>query len=174
MVKKCKKILVRYEPWFIFIITFIFSPALASSQETYRFERMWPTLKQPWYVKTPTNVAIDDRGNIYVSDTGHHRIRKFNPDGTFITSWGSEGYGEGQFRYPRGITVDEDGYVYVVDGVSAPFYSSIQKRCNITIRVPDNRNTSLLHNMFVAGHHQCLKILRRYKRATFKGRIIAH
>ena len=46
---------------------------------------------------------------------GNDRIQKFGSDGTFISRWGSEGSGDGQFYDPRGIAVDGDGFVYVAD-----------------------------------------------------------
>lgn len=60
-------------------------------------------------------VAFDAAGNIYVADTGNHRIQKFGPDRQFITSWGSEGSGAGQFRRPFALVVDGNGRVYVTD-----------------------------------------------------------
>ena len=33
----------------------------------------------------------------------------------FVTKWGSQGSGDGQFNYPRGIAIDGSGYVYVTD-----------------------------------------------------------
>ena len=42
----------------------------------------------------------------------------FNADasvGDYLNKWGNYGAGDGQFDYPRGIAVDESGYVYVVD-----------------------------------------------------------
>jgi hypothetical protein len=35
---------------------------------------------------------------------------------TFVLSWGSLGSSDGQFEYPRGVAVDADTNVYVVDG----------------------------------------------------------
>lgn len=46
---------------------------------------------------------------------GNNRVQKFDSDGNFITKWGSEGSGEGQFNRPLGISVDSEGNVYVVD-----------------------------------------------------------
>src|SRR5882757_7240253 len=34
---------------------------------------------------------------------------------TFVRGWGSHGSGQGQFVYPRGVAVDANGHVYVVD-----------------------------------------------------------
>jgi len=56
---------------------------------------------------------VDD--DVYVADTGNHRIQKFTSIGTFITAWGDSGSGDGQFDVPRGVAVDSSGSVYVVD-----------------------------------------------------------
>ncbi len=65
--------------------------------------------------KMPSGVAADASGNVYVADTGNHRIQKFSPDGTFIAKWGSLGSGDGQFNWPTGIAIDGPGNIYVAD-----------------------------------------------------------
>ncbi len=45
------------------------------------------------------------------------------PCGTFLTTWGSSGTGDGQFNYPEGVVVDGSGNVYVADS----FNNRIQK-----------------------------------------------
>jgi DNA-binding beta-propeller fold protein YncE len=60
-------------------------------------------------------LAFDSAGNLYVVDNGNHRIQKFAPDRTFLTTWGSEGSGDGQFGHPFDIAIDADGRVYVID-----------------------------------------------------------
>jgi len=39
-----------------------------------------------------------------------------DPSGKVVLSWGKKGDQPGQFKYPSGIAVDEQGSVYVVDG----------------------------------------------------------
>ena len=40
---------------------------------------------------------MDGSGSVYVTDTLNNRIQKFTADGTYMTQWGSEGSGDGQF-----------------------------------------------------------------------------
>ncbi len=68
----------------------------------------------------PYGVAVDDSGNLYVTDT--HRIRQVSPSGVVITLAGSgvAGYADGtggaaRFRAPSGVATDSDGNVYVAD-----------------------------------------------------------
>ncbi|MEK6698345.1 MAG: 6-bladed beta-propeller [Nitrospirota bacterium] len=63
----------------------------------------------------PQDLAVDDRGNIYVSDSGNFKIKKFDQQGRLLGSIGSEGAGPGQFRKATGVDVDRDGKVYVLD-----------------------------------------------------------
>ncbi len=65
---------------------------------------------------SPTGIAIDNDGNIYIADTDNHSIQKFDKDGKFLSRWGGDpGTEEGSFYYPRGLTIDPDGFVYVAD-----------------------------------------------------------
>ena len=52
---------------------------------------------------------------VYVADSSNNRIQKFDSNGNFITKWGTEGTGDGQFSNPDGIAVDSSGNVYVAD-----------------------------------------------------------
>ena len=71
---------------------------------------------------TPTGVAVDSSGNVYVADSDNHLIRKITPEGVVSTLAGSgtEGSKDGagtsaQFNYPTDVAVDSSGNVYVAD-----------------------------------------------------------
>jgi DNA-binding beta-propeller fold protein YncE len=61
------------------------------------------------------DIAFAPDGSFFVADTGNHRIQKFAPDRSFLTSWGSEGEGDGQFLAAKNVAVGPDGSVYVCD-----------------------------------------------------------
>jgi len=74
-------------------------------------------LTEPGDFSKPTNVAVDDDGNLYVSDTLNNRIEIFDADGNFIRAFGKAGDGPEHFARPKGIAIDADGHIWVADGV---------------------------------------------------------
>src|SRR6266566_398663 len=65
--------------------------------------------------KLPGHLSLDSAGNVYVADTYNNRLQEFSGGGTFITSFGTMGSGNGQLVYPEGAAVDSSGSVYVAD-----------------------------------------------------------
>jgi streptogramin lyase len=61
-------------------------------------------------------LARDASGHIFVLDRRNDRIQHSDADRNFINMWGSRGLEDGQFLYTRGISVDNQGHVYAVDG----------------------------------------------------------
>jgi len=63
----------------------------------------------------PKGIAVDRYANVYVGDTGNHRVQKFDSSGEFLLKWGSIGTGDGQFLQPEAVAVDSSGGVYAAD-----------------------------------------------------------
>ncbi len=71
---------------------------------------------------TPSGLARDWAGNLYVADTGNNAIRKITPEGKVSTLAGDglagdrDGRGAAaRFNGPIGVAVDDEGVVYVTD-----------------------------------------------------------
>jgi len=71
---------------------------------------------------TPSGLAFDHAGNLYVADTGNHAIRRITPQGAVSTlaGDGTPGFADGpgaqaRFDGPTGVAVGADGRVYVAD-----------------------------------------------------------
>lgn len=62
-----------------------------------------------------SNVAVDNDGDVYVTDTMNNRVEIFDADGNFISTFGKAGDGPGFFGRPKGIAVDCDGHIWVAD-----------------------------------------------------------
>ena len=72
-------------------------------------------LTSPGDFGAPQGVALDNDGNVYVTDTLNNRVEIFDADGNFISLFGKHGDGPGYFARPKGIAVDSDGHIWVAD-----------------------------------------------------------
>ena len=64
---------------------------------------------------SPSGIAIDSQGRVYVSDEHLHRIAVFDATGRFLSKFGTEGTQEGEFDTPSGIAIDNQDNLYVAD-----------------------------------------------------------
>ena len=71
---------------------------------------------------TPSGLALDKDGNLFIADTGNNRIRKITPEGhaSTVAGDGTAGHIDGpgaqaRFNGPVGIAVDVRGSIYVAD-----------------------------------------------------------
>ncbi|MDA8088070.1 MAG: hypothetical protein M0Z75_15405 [Nitrospiraceae bacterium] len=63
-----------------------------------------------------SSVAVDSQGNVYVADGCNYRVVKLDPNGNYITQWGSYGPNPGQFYSLSKIEADNIGNLFVLDG----------------------------------------------------------
>ena len=54
-------------------------------------------------------------GYIFVADTENFRIQKFNSNGGFIRTWGTQGPDNGQFEFPADVSASSSGDIFIVD-----------------------------------------------------------
>ncbi len=76
------------------------------------------------YLWSPTGLALDQHGNLYVAERGNHQVRRIDPDGviTTIAGTGASGYSgdggsatEARLNEPGGLAVDAGGALYIAD-----------------------------------------------------------
>ncbi len=89
--------------------------------------------------RRPFGIAADSQGRIYVLDQSNNRVQIFTAEGTFLGKWGSlcvligsedmpagtgcvdsDGAGpletgDGQFFFPKGIAIANEGLIYIAD-----------------------------------------------------------
>ena len=75
-----------------------------------------PQNKEEGSFNAPTELAIDSQDQIYVLDTGNHRIQVFSEEGQFLRVIGKQGKEVGNFFQPTDLAIDEADYLYVADG----------------------------------------------------------
>ena len=80
----------------------------------------------------PQRLTLDPDGNIYVSDQGlSHNVKVFSSDGKFLHAIGKPGvpktgpYDEQRMNHPTGLTITNDGHLWVAERDEAPRRVSI-------------------------------------------------
>ncbi len=71
--------------------------------------------------RCPSDVVVAPNGDIYVGDGhnhghgGNNRLVKFDKSGTFVSAWGREGTGPGEFRGIHALAINSQGHLFVGD-----------------------------------------------------------
>lgn len=63
----------------------------------------------------PRGIAVDELGQVYISDTGNRRIVVTSDTGDYLYQWGAEGSAPGLFNEPTSLAFDAAGRLYVAD-----------------------------------------------------------
>ena len=107
-------------------------------------------------INGPNGAALDSSGNIYISDTGNHRIRVVNPGTGSISTLAGNGTqgvtGNGgpatsaALSYPNQIAVDSLGNVYLADSTAQQVR---QVQVNTTFPTTAVTSSSAVQNVFL-------------------------
>ncbi len=67
----------------------------------------------------PTGIAYSKTNKeIWITESGAHRISVLNENGKLIKTIGNRGGGPGEFNFPTHIWIDQTGNVYVIDALN--------------------------------------------------------
>lgn len=86
------------------------------SAKDYKLISSFPDVpeKDTAFLHQPIHLAVKNN-KVYVTDFGEFNIKKFDIDGKFLNTIGSYGESPGQFSRPKGLAVDKNDYLYVLD-----------------------------------------------------------
>jgi DNA-binding beta-propeller fold protein YncE len=62
-----------------------------------------------------SDVSVSKDHRIYVVDGANNKIRIFDRNGKYLSSFGKEGSENGEFKFPLGIDIDHSGKIYIAD-----------------------------------------------------------
>ena len=77
--------------------------------------RTWSDDEDGYYFKTPTDIAVDSKNNIYIVDSALHCINVFNSSGQFIRKIGKRGQGPSDLLTPLNIGIDINNTIWVCE-----------------------------------------------------------
>jgi len=99
-------------------------------------------------LSNPQSVCVEQSsGNVYVSDSFNHRVQVFSAGGTYIRDYGGiggpYGYGTalGYFLYPKQLTFDDDGTLYVADFGNSRVVKKAANETTFSVAVSSSRVT---------------------------------
>ena len=63
----------------------------------------------------PEGIVFGAENSFYISDQRNNRIIEFNESGLPMSVFGVMGVNDGNFKFPKDVTIDNDGFLYVTD-----------------------------------------------------------
>lgn len=89
-----------------------------NSSGTKVFEKQY-AMANPDYFYSPSQLAFDSSGNIYIADSTNNRIQKYDSNGNLLQTY-SFTYGTGALKFMGigGLVVDSSGNLYISDAAN--------------------------------------------------------
>ncbi|MDH5466482.1 MAG: 6-bladed beta-propeller [Candidatus Aminicenantes bacterium] len=93
------------------------------------------------------DIQVDTDGNIYVLDSGNHRLQVFDKNGKYLRTIGKRGQGPGEFNTPLCLQLDDEtGNIFVTDYMSMTIIIFEKEGKYID---KDIHHAELLHDFYV-------------------------
>jgi len=74
-----------------------------------------PSGPEAFYQVYPSQVGVGAQGEIAILNRQAHEVSEFSADGRFLATYGRQGEGPGELRFPSSVAVAPDGEVLVYD-----------------------------------------------------------
>jgi len=104
---------------------------------------------------SPTDIAMDAAGNIYILDSANQRVQKFSPEGKYLATFGRKGQGPGEFNYPSSLDIDPKGNLYVLDSfmkkVKILTPEGAEQKTILVLKDRLTKSRFLISGLFAAG-----------------------
>lgn len=130
----------------------------ADSGASYSYSTKWGSSGSAnGQFSSPTQIAVDASGNVYVSDAGNNRIQKFNSSGSYTTKWTGSGViavhgssiyvatNSNFYRYSLTGALELDLTGYLVDGFLVRALASNDLHVAVVLRRGDVTNPATRH-----------------------------
>ena len=110
-----------------------------------------------------TGLALDQQDNIYVTDKLKAQITKFDKSGTFQQTIGRLGDSIHDLARPKGIAVDKEGRIWVVDAASevTKIYNP-EGQLLLFFGLPGNRHGMMNLTAAIALDYDNVELFREY------------
>jgi len=127
------------------------------------------------HLNSPSSIAVDGSGNVYIADTKNHRVIKLSSAMAYVGQFGVTGVSgtdNSHLKSPEGVAVDGSGNIYISDTLNyrvvkiSSAFSYLSAYGVVGVSVADNTHTVLPHhayfgddsNLYVADHIRVLII----------------
>jgi hypothetical protein len=94
-----------------------FAPAYQNGKAVFEIDQVigGDIDDEEYYLYRPSDLALDSQGNLFVLDHKGHCVKKFDPEGNHLTTFGREGEGPGEMDRAFRIAIDSEDNVVIYD-----------------------------------------------------------